>query len=148
MVDERHCICSCVFMDKIFIFGGFHKKDVYDDDYIITTKSCLEFNTKYNNFKEIAGMNVARWDAACTIFEESILVSGGIDNDDISLKSVESYDVFADKWSSMPNTINNHDRHCIVVVKDKMFVIDHGKSNSEVFDNVCNKFIALKSPNS
>ena len=42
------------------------------------------------------------------VFEEKIVVAGGsTDNYDNYTNSVESYDVFADKWSLMPCLIKN-----------------------------------------
>ena len=41
--------------------------------------------------------------------------------------------------------INYHDSHSLVVVKQKLFVIDCGNNNCEVFEDFCRKFIALKS---
>ena len=34
----------------------------------------------------------------------------------------------------------------LVVVKNKLFVITKRKDNCEVFDNICKKFITIKSP--
>ena len=45
----------------------------------------------------------------------------------------------------MDNMINNHSDHCLVTVKNKLFIMDDGRNNCEVFDNVCKKFVALKS---
>ena len=44
-------------------------------------------------------------------FKKNIVVSGGQNNTAFSLDTVESYDVFADKWTSMPNTIENNKFH-------------------------------------
>ena len=87
-----------------------------------------------------------RSDLACVVFQGNIVVSGGFDNNDNYLKSVESYDVFGDKWSSMPNMINRHDNHSLIAVKDKLFVIGYEIDTCEVFDNTCKKFVALKKP--
>ena len=46
----------------------------------------------------------------------------------------------------MPNMINHHYDHSLVVVKEKLFVIGSGRERCEVFDNVCNKFVSLKNP--
>ena len=68
-----------------------------------------------------------------------------MDSYDDDLNSVESYDVFADQWTSLPNMINGHCDHSLVVVKNKLFVIGNENKSFEVFDNVCKKFVALKS---
>ena len=36
--------------------------------------------------------------------------------------------------------------HSLVVVKNKLFVISNIEDDCEVFDNICKKFIAIKSP--
>ena len=139
MFDKRRDFCVCSFMDNIYIIGGYCFQN-YE-----VTNSCLQFDTKEKSWKKIAKMKQSRDSAACVVFQGNIVVSGGTDSDDNKLNSVESYDVFADKWSSMPNTINNHHRHSLVVAKDKLFVIGRGYNNCEIFDNVCKKFVALKS---
>ena len=142
MFDERRNFCGCAFINKIFIFGGsFYNIDGYP---LSTTSSCLEFNTKHNNFREVSEISTSRRCAACVVFQGNIVVLGGIDNNENYLNTVESYDVFADKWFPMPNTINSKFLHNLLVVKDKLFVVGRGTENCEVFDNVCRKFIALK----
>ena len=59
------------------------------------------------------------------------------------MDKIKSYDVFADKWTSMPNTIENYKFHSLVVIKDKLLVIDRF-IRCEVFDNVCRKFVSIK----
>ena len=51
--------------------------------------------------------------------------------------------MFANKWIQMPNMIYSHDEHCLVTVKDKLFVIGYENNKFEVFDNVCKKFVFL-----
>ena len=43
----------------------------------------------------------------------------------------------------MPSMINSYYLHSLVSVKNNLFVMDD--ENCEVFDNVCKKFVALKS---
>ena len=139
MFDNRKRFCACAFMDKIFIVGGCF----YDGDFAITN-SCLEFNTKDESWKVVSKMNVGREYAACAVFQGKIVVSGGSDINRHDLKSVESYDAFADEWSRMPNMIESKYNHCSVVVKDKLFVI--GRKSCEMFDSFCKKFVAVKVP--
>ena len=67
-----------------------------------------------------------------------------MDDDLNDLNTVESYDVFGDKWLPMPNMMNNHYDHSLVVVKNKLFVIDCGRNNCEIYDNVFKKFVSFK----
>ena len=143
MADKRQYFCVCAFVDKIFILGGSYNFDASDVN--STTNSCLEFDTKNKNFREINGMSESKDAAACAVFKENILVSGGMDSNKNELNTVESYDAFANKWTSMPSTINRHYCHSLVVVKDKLFVISEF---CEVFDSVCMKFVSLKHPTS
>ena len=139
MFDKLEGFCACAFMDKIFILGAFYEKG----DKV--TSSCFYFDIRQNCFIKVSKMIHARMSAACVVFQGNIVVSGGMNyyND---LNSVESYDVFANKWSLMPSTINSHRCHSLVVVKDKLFVIGDERNRFEVFDNVCKKFVSLKHP--
>ena len=141
MYDDRETFCSCAFMNKIFIIGGY----AYEDGEWTTTNTCLQFNTKDNNWKKVARMSQARDNAACTVFEGRIIISGGRDNND-ELNTVESYDVVADEWSSMPNMTGVKSFHSLVVVRNKLFVIGCARDRSEIFENISKKFVGLKSP--
>ena len=70
--------------------------------------------------KKVAGMNEARRDAACTVFEGRIVVSGGLDINYNKLNTVDSYDVIADEWSPMANMIQSKRYHSSVVVRNKL----------------------------
>ena len=147
MFDDRRDFCCCAFMDIIFILGGCYENEESDEvDYFRTTNSCLQFGTKNKIWNESSGMIEERYFAACVVFQENIVVSGGMDINHESLKTVESFNVFADKWSEMPDMINGACFHSLVVVKNKLFVIKGGNNNCEVFDSVCEKFIDLESP--
>ena len=139
MRDGRKWFCVCAFMDKIFMFGGSNRKG--------TTSSCLQLDPDCFKWKKIAAMNEAREVSACAVFEGRIVVCGGIDNNSNSLNSVESYDAAGNKWSRMPNMINRKSAHSLVAAKNKLFVFSNSKDTNEVFDEVCKKFVALKSPN-
>ena len=75
------------------------------------TDSCLQFDTKQNTWKEVARMNHIRLNAACTVFEGRIVVSGGLKRNVGELKTVEVYDHSSDKWSDMPQMINGRHNH-------------------------------------
>ena len=94
----------------------------------------------------VANTNEARSHASCTVFQGNIIVSGGIDNYNNSLNTVESYDVFNDSWSPMPNMINMQTSHSLVTVKQRLFVLGCELHTFEVFDNTCKKFVSLKPP--
>ena len=138
MRDKRQFFCACAFIDEIYVFGG-HCRQNYE-----AISSCLQFDTREKNWKRTARMNEARESAACVVFQGNILVSGGYDTDQNELNTVESYDAFADEWTSMPNTIDNYSYHSLVAIRDKLYVIGNVTYSVEVFDIACKVFIALK----
>ena len=146
MLDNREDFCVCSFMDEIFIFGGFRYRSGLDDDDEGVSSSCLQFFRNPTKWKKVSSMIGERKDAACAVFQGNIVISGGINKRSHNLNTVESYDVFADKWSFMPNTIKSKSEHSLVVVKNKLFVIGRSYDNCEVFDKFCKEFVALKSP--
>ena len=138
MYDSRIDYCVCAFMDKIFFIGG--NKDGVQINF------CLQFDTYDYSWKEVSGINKERSCAACAVYEERIVVSGGLENDFRTLNTVESYDVIPDKWSSMPNMNSGKSNHSLVVVMNKLFIISERENTCEVFDNVCKMFVTIKSP--
>ena len=135
MFDERGGFCACGFVDKVFIIGG-------------RSDSVLQFDAKDYGWKEVARMEESRTFAACAVFEDTLVVSGGLDNNPVILNTVESYDVVTDSWTPMPDMIERRRSHNLVAVKSKLFVIGSVNRNkpSEVFDSTCKKFVALQSP--
>ena len=86
-----------------------------------------------------------RANAACAVFEGKILVSGGyISWND--LKLVEAYDHHENKWTCLPDMINERSHHGSVSMGNKMFVIGgvHCNNTCEVFDSISRKFTAIK----
>ena len=138
MNDYRIYFCLSAFLNKTFIIGGTKNGGI--------SNSCLQFDTEDNSWKKIATINEARSSAACAVFKERIVVSGGWSNNGDILNSVESYDVIPNRWSTMPNMNFGKCDHSLVGVKNKLYVISHRQYNCEVFDNMCNKFITIKSP--
>ena len=137
--DDRLWFCACSLMNTIFVIGG-----IGDGG---RTSSCLALNIKDYKWKNIAEMKVARTSAACEVFEGNVIVAGGSGDGPVDvwgLKSVESYDITGNEWTPMPNMIKGKSGHCLVAVKNKLFVIATFKDGCEVFDNVCKKFVALK----
>ena len=135
MYDNRHDFCACSFMDNIYVIGGL-------DGEVID--SCLEFNTKNHEWKEVDWLHEERALAACSAFEGRVVVTGGYSRGD-RLDSVEVYDHVADEWSSMPHMNEERYAHKSVAIKNKLFVV--GGWNTpwcEVFDSTCDEFVMLK----
>ena len=143
MFDDRKGFEVCRFNNKLYVFGGCDKE-------MNQFLSCKMFNTNNNIWYGIKRMNKARISVASTIYEERIVVSGGMINDGMIniVKTVDAYDPFANSWSSMPNMIKARCNHSSVAVRNKLFVIGsddwNGSKSCEVFDSSYKKFVMLK----
>ena len=127
MIDGRTRMCACSFIDKIFVIGGWLGNLILD--------SCCYFND--DGFKEVAAMNRARFRSACAVFRGKIVVSGG------GVKSAESYDVFGDKWSQMPDMMHARLDHSLVVATNKLFVVGNCRTPCEVYDSTFKQFVTF-----
>ena len=89
---------------------------------------------------------IIRINAACTVFEGRVVVSGG-SNDNGSLRTVEAYDHVADKWSYMPSMVNGSCGHNMIAISNKLFAIGCGRNLNicEVYDTICKNFVVLSS---
>ena len=143
MYDARRYFCVCAFRNEIFVIGGLQ---IYFDFRNTVLDSCLRLDMKNYEWKEVSRMNHVRHGAACAVFEERIVVSGGVENNFDKLNTVESYNVISRKWSAMPNMINKCSYHSLVAVRNKLFVIDSIIDTCEVFESCTNTFVALKLP--
>ena len=139
--DKRQHFCACAFMDNIYIFGGYESGLAY-------LNSCLHFEAKLIKWKEVAKMNYTRSDAACAIYEENIVVTGGENNINLVSNTVESYDVYGKTWTPMPNMIERRCGHSLVCFKRKLYAIGGVSlyTNCEVYDKTSNKFVTLEAP--
>ena len=154
VLDYRDEFCACALMDDIYVVGG--RKKETDTDF---HDSCVRYNTKGDGKKEVAGLNRARYSAACAVFQGKLVVSGGMSPDDrlygymagmptspvSSTNTVEAYDHVADAWSCMPSTVLHRVDHSLVPIKTKLFVIGRSDLACEVFDGTAGKFAVIKS---
>ena len=90
MYDGRRFSKSCSFLDNVYIIGG-----------VITPytdfNTCIELNTKSKTWREVSEMAEPRHSAACEIFEEKLVISGGYSNVNVeTFKSSEANDCVAD----------------------------------------------------
>ena len=96
--------------------------------------------------------------SAC-VFEEKIIVSGGMqeadddfvdfvnyfDNESFkTLNTVEAYDPIDDTWAEFPAMNYSRCLHKSFVVKNKLFVIAGGTDINEVYDSTSKKFAVLE----
>ena len=141
MCDDRGEFCARGFANKIFVLGGGIARDMDEYHHV---NSCLQYDTKSNEWSEISKMNTTRCSAASTVFNGNVVVSGGIDVGDNLLKTVEAYDVGEDSWKYMASTKHVHFCHSLISVSNKMYVM--GNAFYEVYDKFSDKFVVLKSP--
>ena len=73
-IDERICYCVGSFMSKLYLIGGCIKSSGK------SLSSCYSYDINSNTKNKIADLNVARYCAACTVFEGKIVVTGGVNN--------------------------------------------------------------------
>lgn len=136
--DDRTRFSACSFMKNIYVFGGCTVELIF--------KSCYKYDTKSSKWKVTANMNDFRQNAACTVFQGKIVLTGGWDGDKrIGLSSVEAYDCYENKWDLLPCMINKRSLHGSVCMGNKLFVIG-GNYNAtcEVFDSSSMKFSSIK----
>ena len=141
--DERQHFGTCTFLDNIYLFSGYKNKSGH-------FKSCLKFDAKLSKFKKFTKMTKARSYTSCAIYEGNIVVSGGRNDTQFALTTVESYDVFADNWTTMPSMTNWRRNHGLFCINSKLFAIggeNFHACSCEVFDKTSNLFVILKSPN-
>ena len=131
MIDGRTRMCACSFIDKIFVIGGWLGNAI---------DSCCYFND--DGFKEVAAMNRARFRSACAVFRGKIVVLGGVCGN-LQLKSAESYDVFGNEWSQMPDMMRARSDHSLVVATDKLFVVGNCRTPCEVYDSTFKQFVFI-----
>ena len=141
--DDRIKFSLCALMDQVFIFGGCFNYP-FDD----ATATCLRLDTKSHEWSFVAEMSVERYDSACVVFQESIVVSGG-DDQEHPTDSVEAYDHVTGTWSPMPRMTKERSNHGLVVVKNKLYAIggdfddEYPTYTSEVYDSCSKMFVKI-----
>ena len=138
MFDVRPYFTACGFLDDIYFVGGCLRGGC-------ATATCLKFHTKDYTWKSIQSMKEARSLAACTVFEERVVVSCGSSNTGL-LNTNEAYDHIADEWSCIPSTIERTSCHSSIALKNKLFAVVARNKFLEVHDSTCKKFVAIKNP--
>ena len=135
--DTRYNYCVCSFMKNHYVIGGIVKFQ--------RERTCLRYTTRNSKWENISNLCNARSCAACTVFEGKIVVSGGASDNWKGSNSVETYDHHDDKWTCLPDRIEERYNHGSVGMGNKMFVIGGSYCTTvEVFDNVSRKFTHIK----
>ena len=103
-----------------------------------------------------------RENAACTVFEGKIVVSGGHRKDhhrytdsngsiiissrkvNVQLKSIEAYDYHGNIWNTFPSMQSPRKNHTAVTISNKIFMIGGNSNVCEVYDSVTREFTSIK----
>ena len=91
-----------------------------------------------------------RLNGSCAVFEGKLVVTGGrikkLNNTLLSSsKSVEAYCFHENKWTRLPDMLNERSFHGTVSIVNKLFVIGGDNSTTcEVLDSKTNKFVYVK----
>ena len=82
---------------------------------------------------DLAAMNETRSGLSAVLFNDSIIVVGGVDINGRSMSSVECYSFSSKKWSRMPPMLKERYVHCACVFDGKVFVVGGESTNSIEF---------------
>ena len=137
MIDDLDRYCVCGFIDKIYFIGGFWKDE--------RTATCRYFDTNNYTWQDVASMREIRSHAACAVFEEKIVVTGGWSANN-RLNTAESFDHIANEWTYMPSMIKSVEGHSLVAIKNKLFAIGRYEYHFEVYDSHSKIFVYIKPP--
>ena len=136
LIDLGIYFSVCSFMKSVYVIGGYLGDVRY-------SKECLRYEIKNNKWTQIAPLKIKRCNSACTVFEGKIVATGG-ENYKGTLKSVESYDHYKKKWTSLSDMIGGKFEHSAINMGNKLFVISSvSYTSSEVYDNISRKFTLL-----
>ena len=139
-LDLPYFVCS--FMKKVFV---------------IINRACMFYDKQRDQWTSADSMIESRKEAACTVFEGKIVVSGGSrkvvrnrlrEGGFVNIKSrhqsIEAYDFHENKWSSFPNMLSPRNNHAAVSIGNKMFMVGGSSDYVEVFDSVTRKFTYIE----
>ena len=138
MRDGRRHFCACSLVDSVYVIGGLLENE--------ETSSCLGFDAKSCEWREVARMREARFYAGCCAFQGRVVASGGQHRgeEERMLNSVEVYDHVRDAWTGMPSMIQGRKCHKQVAVGSKLYVVGGFSLSLEVFDWISGKFSRVK----
>ena len=137
--DELNDFAACLFMGNLYVTGGrYLRRD-------IESSCAYKFDTKTNEWNELASMRQARSCHSCVVFGGKIVVAGGCEN-----LLVDAYDHYKDKWALMAELNRSKARHGSVAMGNKLYVVGYWflgwrdyTPDCEVFDYISNKFTVI-----
>ena len=148
MLDKRSSIFVCSYMQNIYVIGGEVIFEGFSSPF--TTASCMCFDIKSNKWTYTASMIESRYNASCAVFEGKVVVSGGrtkkYNDSVIKLKSDEAFCFHENKWTQLPDMLEERSGHGTVSMGNKLFIIGGFHTYTfEVFDSITNKFTYIES---
>ena len=136
----------CSFMQKLFVICG-----------TSNNRLCVFYDNQRDQWTSADSMMESRKEAACTVFEGKIIVSGGSrkvvrnqlrEGGHVNIRSrhrsIEAYDFHEKKWSSFPNMLSPRNNHAVVSIGNKMIMVGGSSDHFEVFDSVTRKFTYIE----
>ncbi|KAH7532919.1 uncharacterized protein LOC107416750 [Ziziphus jujuba] len=118
--------------DSVFVVGGrLYRKvfgsgqDTDDDDTGEVRSTVLRYDVRNDSWSRCAPMRVARFDFACTVYDDKIYVAGGKTTVDCTggLSSAEVYDPALDQWKAMPSLTTGRHKCVGVTWQGKIYVV-------------------------
>ena len=119
MGEYRRQHCLCAFGDKIIVVGGHGN---WGEDFGESIRSCLQLDTRSGRFTGAGRMRDRRYDAACAVFQETVVTCGG-KFDYFETFSAESYDVTTGEWRVLPAMTLQRRSHGLVAVRSRLFAV-------------------------
>ena len=135
MPEELQCFCACTFMGKLYLIGTFFEEFAYNCVYVCDlAKPKLEWETS-------TFMNKSRCNAACSVFQGKIAVTGGWYCGGETLDSAEAFDHVAEEWTFMPKMVCKRRGHGSVAIRNRLYLVGGWKQQSvEFYDSVAGTF--------
>ena len=98
-LDPDYYLRVCSFKNNLYLIYG--------------NRIFFVYNLRNDKWTQLANTNQNNYHAACTVFEGKIVVTGGKNKLSI-LKSVEAYDYHEDKWTYLPDMIEERSLQAVV----------------------------------
>ena len=135
MPEELQCFCACTFMGKLYLIGTYFEESAYNNVYVCDlAKPKFEWETS-------TFMNKSRCNAACSVFQGKIAVTGGWYCNGMTLDSAEAFDHVAEEWTFMPRMVCKRRGHGSVAIRNRLFLVGGYKQQSvEFYDSVGGTF--------
>jgi len=101
--------------NRIYFFGGEanYKK----------MKSCESIDVVSHEASKLPSLNHERWAPSAVVFDNNIIVMGGIADKHKTVSSVEAYSFITDQWTIMPSMTAPRNGHSAIVYRGQILVV-------------------------